>query len=576
MDPGTPDSGIRLLPEEWMTTHFSLVLLHLAGAVLLLLYAVQLVRSGVEAAAGPRLKSLLGGSRGGAVQAAAGGTVLAVLLQSSTAVAMLACGFATSGLLGVSTGLALMLGADLGSAIVARILSFDLQWLIPVCLFLGGILHLKMRNATAQEIGRMVLGIGFILLSLNMVGGATQPLREAGMLQPVSAYLAEDYMTAFLAGAVFTWLIHSSVASILMIATFAGQGLLGIEAAVPMVLGANLGGGLIAFWLTRGMSAPAQRITTGNLLFRAVAALIGLVVFEAGLLDRLLHASASGVVSFHVFFNACLLVAGLPLAAAAARLTERLVPDAPAAGSGDDPLKRRVSVLDRSVLGTPRLALSSATRELLRMGELVEIMARSVMELFESGDRAEIARIRDIDEAVNAAHTNIKLYLAEVNRGLMTAEEAQRSIELTDFAINLEHAGDIVAKQLLVLAEERAEKGWRFSAAGWEELNELHRHLLDTMHLALNVLISQDRPSARQLVAEKERMRGLARRSQDRHLQRLRHGTPESIETSGMHLEIARGLKELNSLMVTVAYPLLARSGDLLGSRLTAASSSEA
>lgn len=551
-----------------MSTQFSVVLLHLAGAVLLLLYAVQLVRTGVEAAFGHRLKSLLGRARNGVVRAAAGGTMLSILLQSSTAVAMLACGFATSGLLKITTGLALMLGADLGSAIVARILSFDLGWLIPVCLFLGGILHLKVRNATAQEIGRMILGIGFILLSLKMVGSATQPLREGGMVQAISGYLAEDYITAFLVGAIFTWVIHSSVAAILMIATFAGQGLLTMDAAVPMVMGSNLGGGIIAFWLTRGMSAAAQRITIGNLIFRGVAALIGLAAFESGLLDPLLSVSASGIVTFHVLFNACLLIAGLPLVGPMARLTQRLVPDAPAGGPGDDLLKRRVSVLDRSVLGTPRLALASATRELLRMGELVEIMARSVMDLFESGDRVEITRIRDIDAEVNAAHTNIKLYLAEVNRGVMTADEAQRSIELTDFAINLEHAGDIVAKQLLVLAEERAEKGWRFSQAGWEELTELHRHLLDNMHLALNVLISQDRSSARQLVAEKERMRGLARRSQDQHLQRLRHGTPESIETSGMHLEIARGLKELNSLMVTVAYPLLSRSGDLLGSRL--------
>lgn len=202
------------------------------------------------------------------------------------------------------------------------------------------------------------------------------------------------------------------------------------------------------------------------------------------------------------------------------------------------------------------------------MGELVEVMVRPVMDLLRAGDRGEIARVRNIDEAVNQAHTDIKLYLAEVNRGEMTAEEARRSIELTDFAINLEHAGDIVAKNLLVLAEERADKNWRFSSEGWSELAE---RLIENMHPALNVLVSQDLPSARQLVLEKERMREQHRHTHGRHLKRLQSGTPESIETSGMHIEIARGLEEINSLLVTVAYPILTKSGELLESRLARA-----
>ena len=173
-----------------------------------------------------------------------------------------------------------------------------------------------------------------------------------------------------------------------------------------------------------------------------------------------------------------------------------------------------------------------------------------------------------MDDSVNEAHTDIKLYLAEVNRGEMTADEAQRSIELTDFAINLEHAGDVIAKNLLMLAEERAEKSWRFSDEGWVELTELHERVVENMHLAFNVLVSQDLPSARQLVAEKERMRGLSKLTHQRHLKRLQSGARESIETSGMHIEIARGLKEINSLVVTIAYPILQRSGDLLESRL--------
>jgi phosphate:Na+ symporter len=550
--------------------HLSAVLLHLAGATMLLLFAVHLVRSGMENAYGGALRSMLGAARQGHGKAAAGGTAMAILLQSSTAVAMLACGFAANGILAVSTGLALLLGADLGSALVVRVLSFDLSWLVPVCLFVGGVLHLKFSGRRTREIGRMVLGVGFVLLSLRLIGTATEPLRDGAMLPSLSGYLAEDYMTAFLIGALFTWLVHSSVAAILMVATFAGQGLVPLEAAVPLVLGANLGGGLIAFWLTRGMPPTAQRIPVGNLIFRAVAAFATLAVMEMATppVAALGNGPAEALVNFHVLFNAALVLASLPFVSAMTRLTRRLLPEPEAKPASEDPLQNRVTALDRSVINTPRLALASATRELLRMGELVEVMVRPVMDLLRTGERPDIARVRDIDSAVNQAHTDIKLYLAEMNRGPMTAEEASRSIELTDFAINLEHAGDIVAKSLLDLAEERADRNYRFSSEGWSELLELHAQVVENIHLALNVLISQDPPSARQLVLEKERMREMARDTHDRHLRRLQSGMPESIQTSGMHIEIARGLKEINSLLVTIAYPILTRSGDLLNSRL--------
>lgn len=549
--------------------HFSLILLHLAGATMLLLFAVHMVRTGMERVCGNSLRSMLGEARHGQIKAAAGGTVMAVLLQSSTAVAMLACGFAASGVLALPTGLALLLGADLGSAVVVRILSFDLGWLVPVCLLAGGVMYLKLSDERTREIGRLILGVGFVLLSLQLIAAATGPLRNGTVLSSLSAYLADDYFAAFIVGAAFTWMVHSSVAALLMVAAFAAQGVLPLEAGVPLVLGCNLGGGLIAFWLSRGMPAVAQRIPVGNLIFRAAGAVIALAGLEAsGLsIDMLGSGPGAALVNFHLLFNVALVTMCLPLVSAMAILTRHLLPEPQAETTGNHP-GHRISALDRSVIATPRLALASATRELLSMGELLETMVRPVMDLLRAGNRSEIARVRDIDRAVNQAHTDIKLYLAEANRGQMTVEETQRSIELAGLAINLEHAGDVIAKNLLVLAEERADKNWRFSNEGWKELSDLHERLIDNIHLALNVLISHDQLSARQLVVEKERMRDLHRHTHGEHLKRLQAGRPESIETSGMHLEIARGLKEINSLLVTVAYPILTASGDLLESRL--------
>ncbi|MHB1110398.1 MAG: Na/Pi symporter, partial [Devosia sp.] len=182
-----------------------LLLLHLAGAVTLLLWAVRMVRTGVERSQEPALRRVLRESKSGRLRAAGIGAGIAVLLQSSTAVAMLAAGFAGSGVLTVATGLALMLGADLGSAMVVQILSVDFNWLVPVLLLAGGAFFFKGPTRNLKQAGRVLIGISLILVSLQMIGQATEPLRESEVLPLIVGYLRGDFITAFLIGAAFTW-----------------------------------------------------------------------------------------------------------------------------------------------------------------------------------------------------------------------------------------------------------------------------------------------------------------------------------------------------------------------------------
>lgn len=537
---------------------------------MLLLWAVRMVRTGVERAHGTRLKSALRDARGGNAQMAVAGTVLAVVLQSSTAVGVLAAGFATSGILTVNAGIAALLGADLGSALVVKILSFDLSGFIPLLLLVGAALFLKFEARTVRQTGRIVLGIAFILLSLKMVGEATEPLRDSAILPGLIGYLKDDPLTAFLVAAAIAWLVHSSVATVLLFVTFAARDLLPLEVALPMVLGANVGGGLIAVWLTRGMEIEARRIPLGNLIFRGSGAVAGLTALQ--FFDVPIHYLGQGeavqLVNFHLAFNLVLVVLTIPLVRPMERLTAVLLPIPASAPDpiGADPLE--VSTLDRGSTDRPNVALASAKRELLRMGETVAAMYRPVMEMMDGGNLEQIARVRKIDEQVNRKHTDIKLFIAEVNRGKLSEDEIREGMDLTEFSINLEHIGDIIAKNLLPLAAERARKKLRFSPEGWAEMCNLHARVETNMQLALNVLISGDIESARQLVGEKEAMRQLARDSNDRHLERLREGHADSIETSDIHLETVRAFKEINSLLVTVAYPILTESGQLLRSRL--------
>lgn len=547
--------------------HPFLILIHLAAAVMLLLWAVRMVRTGVERAWGPGLRATLRRAGGGAPGMALAGAALAVLLQSATAVGILAAGFATSGILSVSAGIAALLGADFGSALVVKLLSFDLSELIPVLLLIGATMFLKFEHRHIRQVGRVVLGIAFVLMSLRMMGEATEPLRESAVLPVVAGWLAGDPLTAFAVAALLAWGLHSSVATLLIFASFATNGVLPVEAAAPMVLGANLGGGLVAVWLTRGAGWPARRIPLANLVFRGAGAVLALVVLQIVPLplDRLGTGAGVQLVNFHVLFNLALLIVALPFAGAMDRLTARLWPTPEDAA--DAPGAYR-SALDRAALARPNLALASAQRELLRMGETVEAMLRPAMDVLETGDARQIARLRAMDDEVNRRHTDIKLYIAEVNRGELTGDEARRGLELAGLAIDFEAIGDMIAKNLLAQADDKARLRLRFSDEGWAELNSLHARVIANMQIAMNLLVSGDLDSARELVAEKAAMRRLERECHDRHLARLRSGNPQSIDTSDIHMEVVRALKEINSLLVKVAYPILTERGHLLESRL--------
>ncbi len=541
------------------------VAIELAAATVLLLYAVSLVKRGVETAFGDIVTRTVGGG-GGRLRAALYGCLVAIALQSSTAVAMLAAGFAVSGTLVLDVGLAVLLGADLGSALVVKILSFDLHWLAPLMIAGGGLLHLKTRARKSVETGRALLGIGLLLLSLQMIGHATLPLAQSPLLPSAIAFLGKDALTVMILAAVFTWALHSSVAAILLILTFAGKGIIPLDVGIPLVLGVNLGGGLIALWLTRGLPVEGRRLPLGNLLFRALFSAAVFALFS-------LHAPfgwlpgatvTARLVNLHVLFNATLVLIGLVGCGLMARIVGLLTREK----AGESNLTAHISALDRSLIEKPAQALAAAAREVLHMGNLITRMLEPVMAVIQSPTPETVEALRRIDGDIHRAHSEIKLYIAAVNRGVLTEEQSRRGIELTEAAIHLEYAGDVIAKSLLQMARERLEGAGAFSAEGWQELMMLHGAVFSNVRLAANLLVSPDPVIAREMVRQKEHVRALMETSSKNHLERLRQGVAASIQSSDMHLEIVRALKEVNSLITTMAYPRLRETGDLLESRL--------
>ncbi len=545
-----------------------LILLDLASAAALLIWSVRRVRTGFERAFGGQLRHWLRWSTSGRLRAAGTGAGAAILMQSSTAVAVLLAGFVSAGTIGGVAGLTILLGADLGSAVVAQLLNSSLAAFAPVLLLAGVVIFLRSELRRTRQIGRILIGLALLFLSLDLIRAASQPLVDSSQIQVVMLYLAGETGAAFLVAAVFAWLVHSSVAAVLLFVAMAGQGIMPVEAAFAMVLGANLGGALIALVLTLHSEATVRRVIWANLVLRGggAAALLYLLSVAPGLSGLLGAEPAQQALNLHLAFNAALLLLCLPLVGPIFAAAARLIPQ----GSTEIDAAALGAALDPEAQAHPKRAFSCAVRELVHIGGRVEAMHRNVLPLFEHFDEIAARTIKDEHLRVSRASLELRIYLAGVRGKDAEDEIGTRAFELAGIAANLEAASDMIARKMVALAGRMSLETLRFSDDGWRDLAGFHDTVLRNVQLSISVLMNEDPALARVLVEQKETARETALDLEQKHLYRLKQGLSESIETSSVHLDLLRALKAVNTSFAMIAYPLLSESGELLESRLAA------
>lgn len=531
---------------------------------MLLLWSVRLIRTGVERAFMPQLKHGLKNLSENRLSAAAGGMLAALVLQSSTAVALIGSGFAVSGLLETTAALALVLGADLGSALMAQVLFLPVQALIPFALIAGVGTFFKARGRKGKQVGRILIGFALVLISLDMIRGATAPIGDNDIVQTVTAYFQSDLLSAYAIGALLAWAMHSSLAAVLVFATFAASGMVAGNVAAALVIGANLGGALVPLTLLWSGDRPGRVIALGNLMARGGATLVFIVLLVSGTLSPGWLGSAPGqqTITLHILINAVVLLVALPVADVLIGIAKRVSP-------GRQPTAAdALSALDHSALDHIPLALACAQRELLRMAETVQSMLVPVMQMFRDWDSVTSRVIGMREDHVDQMHFATKIYVSKLREGELTADEEKKTLHIIAIANNLEEAGDRIAINLIALAKKMRDEAMTFSDAGFSDLAEFHDQVVTNGQLALRVLTTGDAEAARQLVEEKDRIRIEEHRLQERHLKRLQEGGTASIETTNAHQEVLRLLKQINAAISYVAYPIAEETGDLLDSRL--------
>ena len=546
-----------------------IVALNLAAAAGLLIWAVRLVRTGFERAYGSNIRLWMRRTTQNRVSAALTGITAATLLQSSTAVVLLMAGFMSSGALGTMSSLALVLGADLGSAIVVQVLNSRVAILEPVLLLVGVIFFLRSSRRTLRQIGRIFIGLALIFVSLDLIRIASAPVAEAEALQAITRYLAYDLITAFMVASIFAWFVHSSVAAILLFAMFTAHGILPLNAAFAMVLGANLGGAFIAFVLTLHADLSVRRVVIANLLLRGGGAIAGLMLvaqFEVGELAVGVSAEQQ-VLGLHLVFNFFLVILGLVFLSPVLRVVELMVPNK----QTSDGLAFERSALDQSVLDQPEHAFFCARREMVEMGNRVEAMLRECVGLFDVYDQRVADQLKEEHAQISRMATDVRVYLSNIQSADRKEEIGTRAFDLASNAVNIETGSDVIARKLVGLARRKFLEKTNFSDQGKAELLDFYDRVLRNIQQGIVVLMSDDVGVARAVVEQKETIRDLEQELEKQHLIRLREGQIASIETSAIHIDLLRSLKTLNSSFATLAYPLLTEAGELLDSRLASA-----
>jgi len=547
----------------------TMVLLDLMGGVALLLWGLHMVHSGILRAFGPDLRLLLAKALNNRFTAFAAGLGLTALLQSSTATALITSSFTSEGLVSLVPALAIMLGANVGTTLIVQVLSFNIAAIAPVLFIIGLVAFRSGPRSRIKDVGRVFIGLGLMLLALHILLDTLAPAENAPGVRVFMNAITGDPVLCILFAAVVTWVVHSSVATVLLVMSLAYAHFISPQAALALVLGANLGSAINPIFEGARRDNPASyRLPLGNLVNR----LAGVVLVAPFMVPIAAHLQAwqpdlaKATALFHIAFNVMTAVVFIGLLDGIARLLKTLLPNRV---QETDPSRPRY--LDESALETPSLALADAARETLHMGDHVEIMLRKVMAAMMTNDRALVDQVSRMDNSVDSLDEAIKLYVTKLTRGSLDEREGKRAMEIVSFAINLEHIGDIIDKNLSELATKKIKRRFQFSTEGAEELSAFHKRTMDSLRIAFGVFMSGDVNEARKLLAEKAALRNTELAATERHLDRLREGRPETIETTSLHLDVLRDLRRIHSHICSVAYPVLDAVGELAAYRNTEA-----
>lgn len=534
----------------------SVTLLTILSGVCLLLWGLRTVKRAVLRGYGAQVQSGVAKGTRNRFTAFISGAIVTFFMQSSIATTLLASSFFGRGLMTLSAGLAVVIGADVGSSIIAQVLSFDMRWLAPLLLSVGIILHLMYDNGNRKRfMARIIMGLGFVLSGLAVIRAAAAPLAASETLPLLLQPLADEPFLALLISAVLTYLMHSGLSAVLLFATLAASGVLPLGLAITFVVGANVGISVIPMIAVLRDVPQAVQIPLGNIIMRMVVGIIVLVtlphiIFELALFDWTV---AQKVIAVHIGYNMLLAILFLPIIGVLAKICEKISP----VSESDSQKVLQPRYLDKKALSTPSAALSCATRETLHMSEILEEMLAKTYIAISTHDEDLVNEIREQDTAIDTIFAATKDYIIHLTREELSDKEAEKAMGVMNFALNIEHCGDIIEGSLMDMAAKKSRNKDQFSEEGLAEIKSIHDKVTKNLKIAQSLFLSSDTVLAKQLLDYKKGLKVAESESSANHIKRLQAGLPATMATSGIHMDVICDLRRINTYISSVAYTVL-------------------
>lgn len=543
------------------------VLVGFGGFVALLLWGVHMVQTGVQRAFGKTFGLWIGRALGSLPRAFLTGLGITAAIQSSTATGLMITGFAIDGLVSLAPGLAAMLGANVGTTLIVQVLSFNPTYLAPALILAGVWMFRHYAPGRSRDLGRVFIGLGLLLLALNELVTMFEPLKTAPMLGSALQALGGMPLLALAASTALTWASHSSVTVVVLIMSLAHHGLAGPELAYVLVLGANLGTAINPVLEGGHDGNPAsRRLPMGNLGTRIAGCLVAIAIlpWASTIMAALGPDPSHAVANFHLVFNLVVAACFMPALSLYARGLQRLLPQRL---DPDDPARPRY--LDDSAREVPAVALGQATRESLRLTDLLRESLLLTQRALLREDSQAVGQARHLNSAIGQLDQSITAYLATQDQESLSADDEQTLKNILAFSMNIAHAASVSGMGLLGHANRLHKKHWQFDIEQRAELTGVLERLQRNLRQSAALFVSGDRQVARTLAFEKDHFRDLESKAAQRHLDRIKAGRFDAADEGAFYLEILRDAGGVNSYLVNAAaYPILARYGELRPNRL--------
>jgi len=541
--------------ELWKT-----VVLGLLGGMGLLLYGMFIMSEGLQKIAGHRLRNILGTLTHNRFTALIVGALVTMLFQSSTATTVILVGLTSASIMTLKQTLGVILGADIGTTVTAQLIALKITEISLPIVGVGATIIFFSKRDKYRRIGQVLLGFGLLFLGLKIMADTMHPLRDEPFFRQMLMNSSDYPLLAIAAAALFTFLVHSSAASVGIIMIMAIQGLVSLQSAVYLLFGANIGTSFTAVLSSLGSSREAQRVAMAHLLFKiaGVLVLFPFVTPYAKLLTNLTASPGYQVANAHTLFNIGIAILFLPFINQFAKLLEKIVPERKTAT--EEELKPKY--LDEKLINTPSIALGLASKEINHAADQVLDMTRAIITIFEKSDIDLLDKINKKEDYLDVLCKSLSNYLTQVMRHPLSKQEFLRSMGYMHITNDLEIIGDIIERDITYIASCKIAEGCKFSAAGWEEINDMHQRTCELLQMANIALATNDVQLADKAMKLYPELVRMERRLRAQHFNRLKEGKTLSLSTSALHLDLINSFLRISEHVRNICNEIITQGED--------------